>query len=268
MQNLNLVRPSESDIKYNIFHFPDGETQISLESINRKEEIRIICRITSAEELFILAQVIDILRRHEVSIELRILYLMGSRMDRVMDFNRPLTLKVVLSMLNLTNQDVVRVFGPHNLFAITRYTNANIWEWDSDEWEDHIPDEDDFQIVIPDTGAADRYDLTSDDIICKKIRDVKTGNILSIKVENPDIIQHKKPLLIIDDLCDGGGTFVGVAEAIRKINPYVDLNICVNHMVNPKGIENLSKNFNHVWFSNSYKDWDNLPDNVTMVRVV
>ena len=39
-------------------------------------------------------------------------------------------------------------------------------------------------------------------------------------------------------------------------------------MVNPKGIENLSKNFNHVWFTNSYKDWKNLPENVTMIKVV
>ena len=39
-------------------------------------------------------------------------------------------------------------------------------------------------------------------------------------------------------------------------------------MVNPKGIENLSKNFNHVWFTNSYKDWENLPENVTMIKIV
>lgn len=268
MQTLNLVRLSESDIEYNISHFPDGEVQISFEDVNRKEEVLIICRITNAEELFILAQAIDILRRQEVGIELRILYLMGSRMDRVMDFNRPLTLKLILSMLNLTDQDIVHVFGPHNLGAIMRYTNANAWEWDSNEWSNHIPTEDDFQIVIPDAGAADRYALISDEIICKKVRDVKTGHILSIEVENPNMIKNEKPLLIIDDLCDGGGTFVGVAEAIHKIDPYADLNICVNHMVNPKGIENLSKNFNHVWFSNSYKDWTNLPNNVTLIKVV
>lgn len=47
-------------------------------------------------------------------------------------------------------------------------------------------------------------------------------------------------------------------------------------MVNPKGIENLSKNFNHVWFTNSYKDWKKdwesqptpFPDNVTQIDIV
>lgn len=56
---------------------------------------------------------------------------------------------------------------------------------------------------------------------------------------------------------------------LQKIGiPKDRLNISVVHMVNPKGIENLSKNFNHVWFTNSYKDWENLPENVTMIKVV
>ena len=41
-----------------------------------------------------------------------------------------------------------------------------------------------------------------------------------------------------------------------------------HHFQYPKGIENLSKNFNHVWFTNSYKDWKNLPENVTMIKVI
>lgn len=74
-------------------------------------------------------------------------------------------------------------------------------------------------------------------------------------------------MLIVDDLCDGGGTFAGVAAAIREINPDAQIDIAVTHMVNPKGIETLSKNFRHVWFTNSYKDWENLPENVTMVDI-
>ena len=43
-------------------------------------------------------------------------------------------------------------------------------------------------------------------------------------------------------------------------------------MVNPKGISNLSSSFDHVWFTNSYKDWKEelgtLPINVTQIDVV
>lgn len=55
-----------------------------------------------------------------------------------------------------------------------------------------------------------------------------------------------RSLLIRDDLCDGGGTFVGIAEAIKKVQPDSKISIYIDHMVNPKGIENLSKTFDHV----------------------
>jgi len=55
-----------------------------------------------------------------------------------------------------------------------------------------------------------------------------------------------------------------------------NLSIFVAHMVNPKGIENLSKTFDHVWFTNSYKDWKKyweeqsmpFPENVTQIEVI
>ena len=37
------------------------------------------------------------------------------------------------------------------------------------------------------------------------------------------------------------------------INATDDHKLC-HHRMYPEGIENLSKNFNHVWFTNSYKD--------------
>lgn len=53
-----------------------------------------------------------------------------------------------------------------------------------------------------------------------------------------------------------------------------------HHFQYLKGIENLSKNFNHIWFTNSYKDWKKdwkkdwegqptpFPENVTQIDVV
>lgn len=79
-----------------------------------------------------------------------------------------------------------------------------------------------------------------------------------------------------DYLYDGGGTFCGIAAEIRKVRPDVELNIFVTHIVNPKGIENLSRNFDHIWFTNSYKDWVKawehqptpFPANITQIEVI
>ena len=269
MQQLNLVHLEDSDIKYSISRFPDGEVQISLGDFSHKEQIQVKCRITNAEDLFILMQVLDILDRHEVSYVLSIYYLMGMRMDRVMNFNRPFTLKIVLNSLKNCNADNIKILEPHSDVYYDfrfggKFTELYIEGSPSNTvWHG-------YQMVLPDAGAKERYDFqyVGTALTCSKVRDLTTGKILEIKIDNPEAISDK-PLLILDDLCDGGGTFCGIAKAFNSLGiPKERLNIAVTHMVNPKGIKNLSENFNHVWFTNSYKDWDNLPKNVTMLKVI
>ena len=269
MQKLNLVHLEDSDIKYSISRFPDGEVQISLGDFSHKEQIQVKCRITNAEDLFILMQVLDILDRHEVLYRLHVYYLMGMRMDRIMDFNRPFTLKVVLNSLKNCNADTIEILEPHSDVYYDfkfggKFTELYVEKGPSNTvWND-------FQMVLPDAGAKERYDFQCNKttLTCSKVRDLTTGKILEIKVDNPEVISDK-PLLILDDLCDGGGTFCGIAKAFNSLGISKErLNIAVTHMVNPKGIKNLSENFNHVWFTNSYKDWDNLPENITMIKVI
>lgn len=269
MKCINLVRLEDSDIKYTISRFPDGEVQISLEEFSHKDQICVKCRITNAEELFIVTQVLDILDRHDVYYDVDIFYLMGMRMDRVMDFNRPFTLKVIVKILSNSNAENIAVLEPHS-DVIYDYRLGNKFKTlypekltRPENWMDG------YQLVLPDAGAVERYGYFSENrISCSKVRDLTTGKILEIKVDNPEKLDGR-PLMIVDDLCDGGGTFCGIAEALGKLGVSKEkLNISVVHMVNPKGIENLSKNFNRVWMTNSYKDWENLPENVTMLKVI
>lgn len=71
-------------------------------------------------------------------------------------------------------------------------------------------------------------------------------------------------------LCDGGGTFKGIAQLLESHCPNRDRAIYVTHMVNPKGIATLSENYKEVYFTNSYRDWgrEALPDNVKVIEVV
>lgn len=269
MQILNLVNLEKSDIDYTLSRFPDGEVQISLGKFSHKDQICVRCRITNAEELFIITQVIDILDRHDVCYNIDIFYLMGMRMDRVMDFNRPFTLKVIGKMLNNSNAESIAILEPHS-YAVWDCRLGN--KFATLHLEKPIFPENfntDYQLVLPDAGAVERYDYLSDDAIsCSKVRDVSTGKILEIKIDNPEKIGNR-PLMVIDDLCDGGETFCRIAKALEKLGVSKErLNIAIVHMVNSRGIENLSKNFNHVWFTNSYKDWENLPKNVTITKVI
>lgn len=274
MQVLNLIRKDKSDIQYSLSQFPDGEIQITLGEINHKEEVQVVCRITDADELFILMQACDVLRRHGVLFYISIYYLMSMRMDRVMDFNRPFSLSIILNVLTNLGADLIEIFSPHSNECFYRHRNTMFLELQVSE-DIKYPDLSDYQILLPDAGAKERYSYLSYPITCSKVRGLATGKIIEIKVDNPEDITDN-PIVILDDLCDGGRTFIEIAKAVRAIKPNVELSIFVKHMVNPKGIENLSKNFSHVWFTNSYKDWraefekqsTSLPENVTQIDIV
>lgn len=284
--NLNLANQEKSDIGYSISRFPDGEVQLILQEFSRKNLVNVRCRITSPEELFILMQAADILNRHEVQWNLEIYYLMSMRMDRVMDFNRPFSLKIVANIIKNLGADRISVLDAHSRETHRLLGGFGICDEmvvSSKEFYELHPDMDkvyeNYQVVFPDAGAKDRYGSQYKCVCAEKVRDVATGQIQSIKILNPELLsENDKPILVVDDLCDGGGTFVGIATELRKYTNK-ELNIFVVHMVNPRGIENLSKTYDHVYFTDSYKDWSGfkaefgkavplLPENVTQINVV
>ena len=274
MQILNLINKEKSDIDYSISKFPDGEVQITLGEFSHKDGVMVICRITNSEELFVLMQVCDILRRHGVKFDIVIYYLMSMRMDRVMDFNRPFSLSIVCGILDDLGAVNVGLYGPHSAEYKRFFKNTHAIETHSAIKINWLQ----YQLVFPDKGAKDRYYGSvpiGKHIFGTKSRDLTTGRITSIGIENPEDFDGR-PLLIRDDLCDGGGTFIGLAKAVRETKPDIEINIAIDHMVNPRGIENLSKTFDHVWFTNSYKDWRKdwesqpapFPENVTQIDLV
>lgn len=257
---LNLIKKELSDIDYKIFTFPDGEIQIELLSDIKDDIVDIECRITCANDLFILMQVGDILNRLDIKFTIYIYYLMGMRMDRVMSIGRPYSLKCIFNIIKSLNPKYIRVLEPHSKrFEIQEIYNQALF----DIIEANLND----CLVYPDNGAFNRYKqilATPNRILCNKIRNLSTGKIEYYDIESSSIYTNSD-LLVIDDLCDGGNTFRLLANSLRNKYPDKKLKIFVTHMVNPKGIETLSKYYDEVYFTNSYKDWDNLPNNVTMI---
>lgn len=268
MQILNLINKEKSDINYTIMRFPDGEPHIVLEDINRKDEVFIKCRITNPIDLFILMQVGDILNRQGVIFTLEIYYLMSMRMDRVIDFNESYSLNIVANIINSLKAENIFIIEPHSyktLHCINNSVHINGIQYISNLIN--------FIHIYPDVGAVLRYRPNSNNhVICSKIRNINTGKLSDFTIENPEVIKQNldKSFIVIDDLCDRGGTFIGIANEIRKIAPDIKLDIYVTHMVNPEGITNLSKHYNNVYFTNSYKDWqlEELPKNVNVIDII
>jgi ribose-phosphate pyrophosphokinase len=263
MNILNLINKEKSDISYEIITFPDGEPHIKLIDLDRKKDVNVICRIANPTDLFILMQVGNILNRQGIIFDIKITYLMSMRMDRVMSFNEAYSLEIIANMINSLNARKVKILEPHSEKTLTLIKRSH-------KIDDGILLMD-YLRVYPDEGAAERYNANPmTDVIFKKKRNLSDGRIISIEPINPDIL-HKstKPIMVIDDLCDGGMTFKLIADYLKKEVPDLERNIVVTHMVNPKGIETLSANYDSVTFTNSYKNWENekLPSNVSVLKV-
>ncbi len=280
MQILNLINQNLSDISYTITRFPDGELHITLGEFSHKDYIEVACRITNEKDLFLLMQVADIINRHEVRWNLNIYYLMGMRIDRVMDFNRPFTAKIVCNIIDSLNPNLVSIVDPHSEEYGYLLKSASKAPIENEQYKALHPYWNivfkNYLVVFPDKGAYKRYGPREGHVVANKIRNITTGKIEKIEIINPDLFSNNsKPIMVVDDLCDAGGTFIGLAEEIRK---YTDkeINIFVTHMVNSKGIENLSKNYHNVYFTNSYCDWKQsyevnglrFPKNITQINII
>ena len=109
--------------------------------------------------------------------------------------------------------------------------------------------------VLPDHGSRDKF-LTSDsfaeNVFCSKSRDAETGKLLWFSIDSE--VPQDMPLYIVDDICDGGGTFIGLAIELRKkMRSDQELNLMVTHGMFTKGIEPLLEHFDHIYTTDSYR---------------
>ena len=256
MQTIDFTK----GVGYEVISFPDGEKHLKINKLDRKDTVEIICRITNSDDLFLLMQLSDILNRQCVRVEkITIPYLMTMRCDRLFSFEQPFSLKIVADVINSFNAKQVVIIEPHSSTCLDLIKNSK-----AEYIIDKLTDGDSFIFCLPDKGAVSRYGsngFVHKPIICTKKRDIETGKLTGFEIEDLGDYQEGMVVIVADDLCDGGGTFVGIAEKIRELNPY-SLVLAVVHAVQRSGIERVAKVYDQVVIANTYKDWDNLPNNV------
>lgn len=249
MQTIDLINGKG----YKVIEFPDGELHLDLEELNRKESVGIICRIINGNDLFLLMQLSDILKRQCVEVEvIQICYLMGMRCDRLFDINRPFTLGIISDVINSFGAKSVLIHEPHSQRVLNTIKNCAPIMCTMG-LSQKLSQTNEYVLVAPDKGAKDRYSVLNIPVICSKIRDVATGKLLEFSVEATTDVSGKD-LLVIDDLCDGGGTFVGLAPKLRELKPK-SLSLLVTHAVQKQGIERVLTVYDKVFITDSYKDW-------------
>jgi len=80
------------------------------------------------------------------------------------------------------------------------------------------------------------------------------------------IKESELPILIMDDICDGGATFIAESMILRDIFPDKKLELFVYHGIFSKGIDVVANNFDRIYMTNSYQEINH--PKVKMIEVI
>ena len=277
---LNLSEPLSYGIKFKVSKFPDGQQAVTIleEGIQKYESFRtmnepvtIKSRITSFVDLELVICANKALKELGVKeVELEICYMLGARSDRKFEEGSVNYIKEVLApIINAQEFKKVTILDPHsdvteacikNFKKVTQYKQGLLSFVLGDYFLNGITDYSKMRLISPDAGALKKvYDVAEaigynhDIIIASKHRDVVTGKIthteVPLKTDDLD-----KDFFILDDIIDGGRTFIEIAKAIREKGATGKIFLVATHGIFSAGLKPLNEHFDGIYTTNSYID--------------
>ena len=242
--------------------------------LNKNEPLKVITRIAGANDLMMVLfakNALDYLQFEQI--ELHISYLLAARMDRVMLDGEPFSLKVIAAILNQAGFKKILIFDPHSEMSTAlierSYTITNhlfVQDCLADYFSKNPPAN--YCLVSPDAGALKTIHKLAqhlnffDVVECMKKRDLKTGQLTNFKVFIESL--QNKTCFIIDDICDGGGTFVGTAAALKQVGAN-KIVLVISHGIFSKGFK--LENTDEIYTTDSYRELSDVPDGVTVFSI-
>lgn len=235
--------------------FPGGEVGVKFEfNESGSDDFMIVWRVDNKHdihrEFFILANAVDAIRQkfEEINIGLHIPYYPYARQDRVCNEGESYALKVFENLLKTLDVDNIIVNDLHSQKSSIRLVEIEqvncLSKFPTDQYE---------FLIAPDKGASEKVKQCMEvcsnakfHVTLNKVR--KDGKVIHEDL-GPSLSKVTKGL-VVDDICDGGATFISVAKAIKKLNPHLVLDLYVTHGIFSKGLEELSLYYNKIFCYN------------------
>lgn len=264
--SLTLEVNNGSNIPLEFWTFPGGERNVRIADFIKGEvrSAQITCHYKSSDDLVDLILLTNTLRNlyGTIPISLNIPYFPFARQDRCMTLGEPNALQAVVQVINMLDFYRIYCLDPHSDVLPALFPAGKLWfKQQHTLWYHqlkHYPVNSKSALVSPDAGAAKKiYKLANileiSVIEASKVRDPKSGKITSTKVSFDPTLYNK--LFIVDDICDGGRTFVELAKAIRANGYTGKLILCVTHGIFSQGLEPL-KCFDEIFTINNMSTCD------------
>ena len=191
-------------------------------------------------KLFTLKNYLD---EQDTRSRLTIGYMPYSRMDRQND-SYAFSLKYACKMINDMGFYKVIVREPHSDVTPALLDRCTVYDWCMEKVEELFSEYYDGTFFFPDAGAQKRYETDKLYAVGYKKRDFATGEIIEFSIQG-DV---GETVMIVDDLCSRGGTFVHSAIELKKKGAKV-VNLLVAHCEKNVFTGELFDHIDYLWTS-------------------
>lgn len=219
--------------------FSGGEVQVTV-TLKHADDVHMLAHLRSSDDIMELLMVTDAMRRQHPAIKifLTMPYLPYARQDRVCAPGEALSLCVMCDLINAQKYESVTVMDPHSdvstalLHRCVAVSQAEILGEVRG-----LASFGRYTVVAPDAGALKKVAavakaLGTTYVRADKSRDPATGAITGTMLIGD--VAPDADLLIVDDICDGGRTFIELAKVLRE-HTTGRIDLYVTHGIFSKG---------------------------------
>lgn len=250
---------------FKFWNYPGGEVGCELvyNHTSIGSSVNVVARINTAEELLRLISAVDVLK-HAVVVDgatlnaLTVSYFPYGRQDR-REYGRPFLLPWIVGVLDSLGFKQILICDPHSLVTPALFRDTKVYIHKSTEiFASSITvsryDAGTYCFVAPDAGAAKRANefaavLGGSVLQCLKTRNPQNGKIENICV--PDHVAYQN-YVVVDDICDGGATFIKLAEALDVGKTRLQL-LVTHGIFSNNAIPKLAKHYSRIITTDSWQ---------------
>ena len=232
-----------------VMTFPAGEAHIKVNTAAAETPLYLYLTGADANEYMSAAMWIDYAHQGGHTVSALIPYLPGARQDR----GTPFGAQVYANLINAMNADEVVCFDPHSAVMPALINNLRIVGPETVVGLAVKKARPGYAgVICPDEGARSRSAVTAQALglplfHAAKHRDFTTGRLSGFTCEE---LPAEGRFLVVDDICDGGGTFMGLAGATGLGPDRLDL--WVSHGVFSGNAAQLTQAYGTIYTTDSH----------------
>jgi len=244
--------------------FSGGEQHIQIAADilkTLKGQVHIQAKIHNSQQLMDYLLIENVLMNQGLEINLEIPYFPYARQDRVCATGQAFSLEVVSKLFNVNVEQFpqqrksIKVWDAHSCMTEKLlHENTHFFDIENVQPSEIILHSSQLKeilthkntvLICPDAGAKQRTktianainylrDNEIEIVYCEKKRNPVTGKIQNSQVNATDLTG--RTAVITDDICDGGATFLGIAQELKKLNCQ-NVILYVTHGIFSKGLD-------------------------------